>query len=115
MTKFKIEASASIFFALKTQPIVKGRCFIMNKYEFYLEQFENGSMEVPTINELEQAVDYLESEMRKLNAEGMPYGIEKVDKMLDFLEKSSELDSIIKAVTLYGMRHPEQLERIAMS
>ena len=53
--------------------------------------------------------------MRKLNAEEMPYGIEKVDKMLDFLEKSSELDSIVKAVTLYGMRHPEQLERIAMS
>lgn len=87
----------------------------MNKYEFYLEQFENGSMEVPTINELEQAADYLESEMRKLNAEEMPYGIEKVDEMLDFLEKSSELDSIVKAVTLYGMRHPEQLERIAMS
>ena len=87
----------------------------MNKYEFYLEQFENGSMEVPTINELEQASDYLESEMRKFNAEEMSYGIEKVDEMLDFLEKASELDSIVKAVTLYGMRHPEQLERIAMS
>lgn len=115
MIEFKIEASASIFFALKTLSRMKGRCFIMNKYEFYLEQFENGSMEVPTINELEQAADYLESEMYKLNAEGTPYGIEKVDKMLEFLEKSSELDSIVKAVTLYGMRHPEQLERIAMS
>lgn len=87
----------------------------MNNYEFYLEQFENGSMEVPTINELEQAADYLESEMRKLNAAGIPDSIEKVDKMLDLLEKSSELDSIAKAVTLYGMRHPEQLEQIAMS
>ena len=87
----------------------------MNNCEFYLEQFENGSMEVPTINELEQTVDYLESEMRKFNAEGIPYGIETVDKMLDFLEKSSELDSIVKAVSLYVMRHPEQLERIATS
>ena len=115
MIEFKIEASASIFFALKTLPRMKGRCFIMNKYEFYLEKFENGSMEVPTINELEQAADTLESEMRKFNAAEIPYGIETVDKMLDFLEKSSELDSIVKAVTLYGMRHPEQLERIAMS
>ena len=103
------------FFRIKNTAYSERKVFIMNKYEFYLEQFENGSMEVPTINELEQAADYLESEIRKLNAEGIPYGIETVDKMLDFLEKSSELDSIVKAVTLYGMRHPEQLERIAMS
>lgn len=87
----------------------------MNKYEFYLKQFENGSMEVPTINELEQAADYLESEMRKLNAAGIPDGIETVDKMLDFLEKSSELDSIVKAVILYGMMNREQLEQITKS
>ena len=114
--KFKIEASASIFFfALKTLPRTKGRCFIMNKYEFYLEQFENGSMEVPTLDQLNKAADNLESEMRKLNAAEKPESIETIDKMLDLLEKSSELDSIVKAVTLYGMRHPEQLERIAMS
>ena len=115
MIGFKIEASASIFFALKTLPRMKGRCFIMNNYEFYLEQFENGSMEVPTIDQLSQASDYLESEMHTLNAAEKPDSIETLDKMLDLLEKSCELDSIVKAVFLYGMRNPEQSERITMS
>mgnify|MGYP004732931939 FL=1 len=90
----------------------------MTNYEFYLEQFENGSMEVPTIEQLSQASEYLESEMRKLNAAEKPDSkvcIETVDKMLDLLEKTGELDSIVKAVTIYGMRHPEQLEWITMS
>lgn len=87
----------------------------MNKYEFYLEQFESGSMEVPTMNELEQAADNLESEMGVLNAAEKPESIETINKMLDLLEKSLELDSIVKAVVLYGMRNREQLEQITKS
>ena len=116
MIEFKIEASASIFFfASKTLPRTKGRCFIMNKYEFYLEQFENGSMEVPTLDQLNKAADNLESEMDALNAAEKPESTENINKMLDFLEKSLELDSIVKAVILYGMRNREQLEQITKS
>lgn len=87
----------------------------MNNYEFYLEKFENGSMEVPTLDQLNRATDNLESEMCKLNAAEKPESIETINKMLDLLEKSLELDSIVKAVILYGMRNREQLEQITMS
>lgn len=87
----------------------------MNNYKFYLEKFENGSMEVPTLDQLNRATDNLESEMRKLSAAEKPESIETINKMLDLLEKSLELDSIVKAVILYGMRNREQLEQITMS
>ena len=87
----------------------------MNNCEFYLEQFENGSMEVPTANQLRQASDRLSSKMYKLNAEEKPLSIETLEKMLDLVKKSEELESITKAVVLYGVKNPEQLERITKS
>ena len=87
----------------------------MQDFNYYLEQFENGSMEVPTINQSSQAADYLESEMHTLATAEKPDSMEIIDKMLNLLEKSSELDSIVKAVNLYAMRNPERLEQIALN
>ena len=87
----------------------------MQDFNYYLEQFENGSMEVPTIKQLSQTADYLESEMHMLAAAEEPASMERIDKMMELLRLSSELDSIVKAVNLYAMRNPERLEQIALN